>query len=52
MKTIASYLAMMLPGEMKLRRQLASFVKYVVLMDRYFNHVSRFHRALESPIPT
>jgi len=32
MKTIASHLATMLAGETKLRRQLAPFVKYVVLL--------------------
>ena len=32
MKTISSHLAMLLTGEAKLRRQLAPFVKYVVLV--------------------
>ena len=32
MKTIGSHLAMLLAGETKLRRQLAPFVKYVVLL--------------------
>ncbi len=32
MKTIASHLATLLTGETKLRRQLAPFVKYLVLL--------------------
>ena len=39
MKTVGSHLAMLLAGETKLRRQLAPFVKYVVLLVAVFMRV-------------
>ncbi len=41
MKTIASHLATLLTGETKLRRQLAPFVKYMVLLVAALRRVAR-----------